>query len=31
MLGQHTHEVLAEIGYDDAAIDAMRASGAIPV
>ncbi|MFN8023509.1 MAG: CoA transferase [Acidimicrobiales bacterium] len=30
MLGQHTREVLAEVGYDDAAIDAMVASGAIP-
>jgi len=27
--GQHTAEVLREVGYDDAAIDAMAASGAI--
>lgn len=31
MLGQHTDEVLAELGYDAAAIAAMRAAGAIPV
>lgn len=30
MLGAHTREVLREVGYDDAAIDAMAANGAIP-
>ncbi|MFN6119058.1 MAG: CaiB/BaiF CoA transferase family protein, partial [Actinomycetes bacterium] len=30
LLGEHTHEVLAEIGYGDDEIDALRASGAIP-
>lgn len=31
MLGEHTREVLHEYGYDDAAIDALAASGAIAV
>jgi crotonobetainyl-CoA:carnitine CoA-transferase CaiB-like acyl-CoA transferase len=29
MLGQHTHEILASLGYDDAAIDRLAASGAV--
>jgi len=29
-LGEHNHEVLAELGFDDAAVDALRASGTIP-
>ncbi|MCW3096463.1 MAG: CoA-transferase [Chthonomonadaceae bacterium] len=29
-LGQHTFEVLAELGYDSAAIDKLQADGAIP-
>jgi crotonobetainyl-CoA:carnitine CoA-transferase CaiB-like acyl-CoA transferase len=28
-VGEHTSEVLAELGYDDAAIDDLRASGAV--
>ena len=30
LLGEHTREVLAEVGYDDASIERMIASGAIP-
>ncbi len=29
LLGEHTEEVLAELGYDQAAIEALRAAGAI--
>jgi formyl-CoA transferase len=29
-LGEHNHEVLAELGFDEAGVDALRASGAIP-
>jgi len=29
MLGEHTHEVLREYGYDDKTIDALAADGAI--
>src|SRR3546814_7670560 len=29
MLGEHSEEILAELGYDGGAIDAMRADGAI--
>jgi crotonobetainyl-CoA:carnitine CoA-transferase CaiB-like acyl-CoA transferase len=28
-LGEHTDEVLRELGYDDAAVDALRAGGAV--
>ena len=28
-LGEHTEEVLRDIGYDDAALAALRAAGAI--
>ena len=28
-LGQHTDEVLRELGYDDARIDALRAAGVL--
>jgi formyl-CoA transferase len=28
-LGEHTREVLRELGYDDAAIDALKASGVV--
>jgi crotonobetainyl-CoA:carnitine CoA-transferase CaiB-like acyl-CoA transferase len=29
MLGQHTREILADVGYSDAEIDGLRASGAV--
>jgi crotonobetainyl-CoA:carnitine CoA-transferase CaiB-like acyl-CoA transferase len=29
LLGQHTREVLREIGYDEAAIDRLQAEGAV--
>ena len=29
MVGQHTREILAELGYDDAAIDALAADGVV--
>jgi formyl-CoA transferase len=28
-LGQHSHEILAELGYDPPAIDTLRAAGAL--
>jgi crotonobetainyl-CoA:carnitine CoA-transferase CaiB-like acyl-CoA transferase len=28
-VGQHTHEILRELGYDDACIDALCAAGAV--
>lgn len=31
MLGEHTREVLREVGLDEAEIDAMVDSGAIPI
>jgi crotonobetainyl-CoA:carnitine CoA-transferase CaiB-like acyl-CoA transferase len=29
LLGQHTREILASLGYDDAAVDRLAASGAV--
>jgi crotonobetainyl-CoA:carnitine CoA-transferase CaiB-like acyl-CoA transferase len=29
MVGQHTREILAELGYDEAAIDGFRAKGIV--
>jgi crotonobetainyl-CoA:carnitine CoA-transferase CaiB-like acyl-CoA transferase len=29
LIGEHTHEVLAEIGYDEAVIDTLRAANVI--
>jgi crotonobetainyl-CoA:carnitine CoA-transferase CaiB-like acyl-CoA transferase len=29
-LGEHNHEILAELGFDEAAADALHASGAVP-
>jgi len=29
LLGEHTHEVLGEVGYSDAAVTAMHASGCV--
>ena len=29
LMGEHTEEILAELGYDETAIDRLRAAGAV--